>query len=386
MTTSARELSSRLADLLRREHLALADFLVGLAHFDRARAWAELGYASLFDYLHRHLALSKGSAFYRMTAARLVQHHPEIVDPLRDGRLCLTTVVELAKALEAGGGDEVVSRFFHVSKREAKAVVAELIPATSVPARTVVTAVRALAPMSSPVAGPAPSVAQVRLANREADLGQTVQPANLGADLSQSVQPANHAAPVATARRDDRVLVEEPRTAELSRIHVTVSRRLLDKLAAARAALSHSHPAASEDQVLEVGLDLILDRHAKRRGLVKKPRPPKAIPATVSKHPADFPAAAPKREPISAHVKRAVWRRDAGRCQWPLQDGGVCASAFRVELDHVVPVALGGASTEANLRCLCAAHNDRAAREVFGNAHMDRFTSRDRSAATAPAT
>ncbi len=41
--------------------------------------------------------------------------------------------------------------------------------------------------------------------------------------------------------------------AELSRLHVTVPRRLLQKLAAARDALSHSHPGASEDQILELG-------------------------------------------------------------------------------------------------------------------------------------
>jgi hypothetical protein len=62
MTTSAREESSRLADLLHREHHAMADFLVALGVFDRDQRWAELGYASLFDYLHRHLALSSPSA------------------------------------------------------------------------------------------------------------------------------------------------------------------------------------------------------------------------------------------------------------------------------------------------------------------------------------
>jgi hypothetical protein len=49
----------------------------------------------------------------------------------------------------------------------------------------------------------------------------------------------------------------EPLTAERSRLHVTVSRRFQAKLSAARDALSHSHPGASEETTLEVGLDLI---------------------------------------------------------------------------------------------------------------------------------
>jgi hypothetical protein len=52
---------------------------------------------------------------------------------------------------------------------------------------------------------------------------------------------------------------------------VTVSRRFLAKLEAARAALSHSHPGASMEEILEVGLELVLDRHAKRRASSRSP-------------------------------------------------------------------------------------------------------------------
>jgi hypothetical protein len=59
---SARTLSENLASLLRHEHDALAEFLVALAVFDERRLWAELGYSSLFYYLHRELRLSKREA------------------------------------------------------------------------------------------------------------------------------------------------------------------------------------------------------------------------------------------------------------------------------------------------------------------------------------
>jgi hypothetical protein len=65
---SARDLTSRLADLLCRERAALAEF-------DRQRRWVELGHSSLFYFLHRELGLSKGAAFYRKTAAELIQRH-----------------------------------------------------------------------------------------------------------------------------------------------------------------------------------------------------------------------------------------------------------------------------------------------------------------------
>ncbi|MEY2669636.1 MAG: hypothetical protein RJA59_2274, partial [Pseudomonadota bacterium] len=61
----------------------MADFLVALAEFDRLRSWAELGYSSLFWFLHRRLGLSKGAAYNRKVAAELIQRHPEVTPPLR---------------------------------------------------------------------------------------------------------------------------------------------------------------------------------------------------------------------------------------------------------------------------------------------------------------
>jgi len=142
---------------------------------------------------------------------------------------------------------------------------------------------------------------------------------------------------------------------------VTVSRRFLEKLEAARAALSHARPGATAEEILEAGLDLVLAQQAKRKGLVEKPRkePPPA-----------------KADHVPAHVKRAVWTRDGGRGQWPLESGGICGSTLRVEFDHVIPRARGGPSTVANGRLLCAVHNQLAARRAYGDAWMNRFTRR----------
>jgi hypothetical protein len=139
--TNARELTSRLLDLLRREQGAMGDFLVALADFDRLRLWKELGHTSLFYFLHRELKLSAGAAFYRKTAAELIQRLPDVVEPLRDGRLCLTSICELAKVITAENRADVLPRFFHTSKQEAKAVAAEIAPREAAPHRAVVTAV-----------------------------------------------------------------------------------------------------------------------------------------------------------------------------------------------------------------------------------------------------
>ena len=108
--TESRDLAARLASLLRNEQHALADFLLALADFDRRRGWLELGYSGLFTFLNRELGLSKAASFFRKTAAELLQRFPEIAEPLRDGRLCLTTMASLAKVLTPANRAEVLPR------------------------------------------------------------------------------------------------------------------------------------------------------------------------------------------------------------------------------------------------------------------------------------
>ena len=61
---------------------------------------------------------------------------------------------------------------------------------------------------------------------------------------------------------------------------------------------------------------------------------------------------------ISAGVRRQVWQRDGGRCSYAdPQTGRRCNSTHLIEIDHIVPHALGGAADPGNLRLLCGAHH-----------------------------
>jgi hypothetical protein len=60
--------------------------------------------------------------------------------------------------------------------------------------------------------------------------------------------------------------------------------------------------------------------------------------------------ASPRRTAIPREVKRAVFARDGGRCV-------ECGARSELQYDHVIPLALGGASTPENLQILCAPCN-----------------------------
>ena len=275
--------------------------------------WRQLGHASLFDFLHREVGLSRGSAYYRQVASRLLGKFPEIAEPLRDGRLCVSNVPQLAKVMTEENRTTVVAKFFHCSKQEARQVAAEILPAEVVPTRTVVTVVAPVMPAAA-----------------------IVQPVGRDQPLPEGDRPAPEVR---------RTLVE-PLTRTETRMHVTVSPEFVALLKKAKAGQSHVQPGATDEQVLTAALELLIAQQEKRRATV----PPR--------------------------VKREVRKRDGGKCTWPLANGGICGSTVRPEIDHVVPRGRGGPSTVENCRVLCDVHNREAARQVYGDAHMDLFTPR----------
>jgi hypothetical protein len=113
---AARASSRRLAELLRHEREDLAAFLVELAGFDRDLLWVQLGHSSLFSYLHRELRLPHAAAHYRKVAAGLIQEFPELVEPLRQGKLCLPGVADLARVITPENRKEILPRFFRRSR------------------------------------------------------------------------------------------------------------------------------------------------------------------------------------------------------------------------------------------------------------------------------
>ena len=343
----------------------MADCLLALASFDRDKAWRELGFGSLFQYLRVEVGLSAGAASYRKTAVELIQKVPEVTAALGDGRLCMSSVIELARVLTPENQREVLPRFFGLSRREAEILAASLRPAEVIPHREVVTALPPAA-RTTPEPRPAAIVDETLLV-RPGEPGTThesataeVRPAEL--DLARR-DPSPAAAP--PRPRD----VEEPLTAELSRYHLTVSREFMETLEKTRDALSHSHPGASTEEILMACMRLMLDKKAKQKGLVERP----------------LKAPRPCRpDRIPAHVRREVMKRSGGRCEWVFENGERCNSTWQIEVDHLDPKALGGQATVERCRAACRPHNLLAARRVFGNAWMDRYARREGKAAAPP--
>jgi hypothetical protein len=360
--SNLQERVSRLVGLLAREREALAQFISELADFDAQRCWEPLGHSSLFEFLTRELKLSRGAAFYRTKAVGLVQRFPPVLEALREGKLYLNSVAELARVATAENLAEVLPRFFYLSRDDAKLLSVELSPREVVPVREVV---RVIAPEHTSIApAPAPSLL-------------LLSAASVSPPPQAPVHSVNRDAPNALDRKGQAPLAPppervEPLTGQSIRIHLTISRELLGRIEAAQLALSHAHPGATMADLLALGAETALARDAKRKGLVKKPR---ASRTEASPCP-------PASDHIPAALRRAVWERDHGCCQWKLANGEVCGSRYRLQYDHIRPKGQGGETTMANLRLLCQRHNLLAARLAYGEQFMDPYLRRRTPAAS----
>src|SRR5215813_4271881 len=281
-TFSAHERVTKMQQILRRENCELAAFVIELAEFERLEMHVDLGYRSLWDFCRRELGLSEKATYYRIAAARALQNDSALAEQIRDGRLCITTLAMLSKVITQENAQTLVAEAEGKTKREVEHLVARLDPK------------------------PVPK------------------------DVVREV--------TVTSPRESRteVLTEK----ELRRF-MTVDCEFEDLLKAARDALSHAKPGASELDILKEGLRRIIRDAEKRKGIVDKPRADKQ--ATDG----DIPQS----------VKRIVWKRDGGCCQWRTADGGICGSRRRVEFHHKQDRSKGGLGTPDNVILLCKAHD-----------------------------
>src|SRR5574341_124301 len=331
----ARTLARRLGELAGDERQIQVDFLLHLDEFDRRRAWAELGYGSLWTYCLEVLHLREGSAGRRIAAMKVLRRFPRLAGALRDGRLCLTTLALLGQVLTEENAEELVARAAFRTTAEVDHLVASVKPRCAPR--------EGIRKLPEPTA-PSPSKEPAEDRDRE-----------------RGPLPPRCEAPFALT--DD----PRPRPAELRAVseslwslRVTIDSACKDDLETLAMMLSHKFPRKDLAAVLHEAIRCGIEKHGKRKGAVKPAYKVKAMPPKD----ATF---------VSAELRRQVWERDEGRCAWVGPDGKRCDSRWQPQVEHIDAAARGGKATLDRLRLLCKGHNLLYAEETYGREHMRKY-------------
>lgn len=294
---SNRELLDATARAIGSERRTTAELLALLAELDTRRLYLGEGYSSLFTYCTQALHLSEHSAYHRIEAAR---------------------------AARKLNHDALLSAARHKSKREVERQIAALAPRAD--AKTVIRRV----PMP-----PAEVVPDASAELKSADPAGSDRP-----EASVIALPPLPARPVGPAPK---VL---PLSSERFLLRVTLSARAHARLRQAQDLMRHQLPTGDPSVILERALDQFVDYLEKQKlAITSRPRPAGASGASR-----------PRSRHIPAAVRRAVWRRDGGRCAFAGPHGR-CSETGHLEFHHVVPFARGGLPAVANIALRCRAHN-----------------------------
>jgi hypothetical protein len=280
------------------------------------------GPGSLYTYCRDVLGYSEDAAWNRAATAGAVRLFPVILGWLADGSLNVTTVRILRPVLTRENHLAVLTEARRRSKREVEVIVARLDPKPDVPST-----IRKLPP---------PASASLPLKATLPRAEDSPAPPPLGAPPASPVHRP--------------VIV--PLTPERYRLQFTVSKETHDKLRRVQDLLCREIPDGDPAAIFERALDLLVHEVEKKKlAATTKPRPPCG-------------SRSGSRD-IPAHVRRAVWRRDEGRCAFAGRSGRCTARRF-LEWHHVQPFGHQGPATVDNISLRCRAHNVYESERVFG--------------------
>jgi hypothetical protein len=171
------------------------------------------------------------------------------------------------------------------------------------------------------------------------------------AERPECAQGPRTAAPLRGSARPQSDIA--PLAPERYRIQLTVGRETHDRLRRLQDLLRRELPDGDPAAIFDRALTALEDKVRRtRQAATSSPRP--ARDGSVrSRH-------------VPASVKRAVWRRDGGRCAFVAASGRRCCERAFLEIHHQEPFGAGGETSAANLSLRCRPHNVHEAERVFG--------------------
>ena len=318
-------------ELVRKSCGIEAELLLHLAEIDERKLYAQRAFASMHVFCVKELGFSDGAAYNRIGVATAARRWPAVLDALRTGAVHLSGLRVLVPHFTDDHHEALLAEAAGKSKREIEEMAARLSPKAPVPDRVWKLPAKALF--------------------------EAIAEPERASDSAASASPV-----VPVTPREERRPVVAPLSEDTFKIEFTVSRPVRDKLREAQDLLRHRTPNGALAGVFEKALDaLIVNLKKERFASGRKPRNQDA-PADCVSWSRDIPDG----------MKRAVYERAGGRCEFVAENGRRCGETGGLEFDHLDGFARTHVHSVHDLRLLCCTHNRYAAEQMYGRAFMDR--------------
>ena len=410
------DLTTTLKKAIAAERCNIAASIACLIEITARDLHTRMGATSLFVYLTRELKMSESSASKRCAAIRAVRDYPEMLPLIQSGGLHLSNISLISRHLTRENAARLIGLAQTETQRGLEKALAVEFP---VPAKRDILRPVVCTSQRSTFALRVGDT--TRFDNRSDDRRDT--------DENSSDQASESFDGGAGESHSGFFALEgaAPQAPLGVRVHATLDAEAADALEF----LSGAMPGKSASEILSLAVcELRRHRDAARRipanrksvakdkkpefetsGREKLERKKKFLRKNAAAKNAAIKIAAKKRgaekcaEPskasryIPATLRRAVAQRDGYRCRYVPHVtaidavGGVvvnvvnvngagktangkseakrCEAIHRLEFDHVTPRAFGGQNTVGNLRLLCRAHNNLAAKDAMGKEFIE---------------
>jgi 5-methylcytosine-specific restriction endonuclease McrA len=344
------ELYKRILQTRDSERRLEVDFLLYLREVEKRDLHLEWGYSSLFTYLVNSLGYSEGGASRRVRVSRLIEEYPEMVEMLKTGSTNLTSLSYVAKVLSSDNSTEILSKIKSKPSRE----VEELAVTYKAPGNKIADCIK-------PVIT-APKVVKDNTLDR-----------GLFDQVLCEGSSSNNDIPTKSFCNRQESIFDFPVAPKVEyQLQCTLSPEVKSKLERAQALMAHKVQGnTSLENVLDVLLDSYLTTHG-REERAERARERKNSQKKEKRKDKLSSKSSARRKHIPNEIKRKVFERDGYACSYVSRDGTSCKKTAGLEIDHILPVALGGDDSEGNLRVLCREHNQYFARKVFGAQLIER--------------
>ncbi len=362
------ELLAATRRLVGRSNQLLASLLAHLGEVEARGIHRTRACASLYTYCIYELRFSEDEAFRRVSAARMVQRFPALLDAVAAGEIHLTGLLMLGPHLTAENLVEVLARAKHRTKKEIARLVRQLDPLPRVPAR-----IEPLGPEYSQLVPRAPTwdqfvssfnpVRELEAGHRPRDWMDEIDEMD---EVDETVSTAANDAPDSALEAPAPARVEPQRY----RVQFEASEEYVGLVERAKALLSHAAPGAGLAELhVRAMRALVAELERERYAVTERPR------SSVEREgDGEDATKVPRRRArrVPAAIRRAVFERDGARCTFRSESGERCRETERLELHHQQAFARGGEHRIENVTLYCRAHNALAAEEDFGRGRVAR--------------